>query len=205
MTIVYQGIRRKTTDVLDDYGQCQYLQNVRLKRVGELARRAGLGKSTMAQQAGPVQFMIGAWSNVPFIVNGTGGNVFGEEDPLAYWTAATMRKVVGEVGQPAAPVITLVTASPASGTTNYGVIGAVDFTITVVYDGLSGPLEFDWNWVAGFTEPLPGDGVYTDNPMTFGFSGLPMADSFSANLVAIPTGNPALFSNTYPVDYVTLP
>ena len=37
MTIVYQGIRRKTTDVLNDYGQAHYLQNVRLKRVGELA------------------------------------------------------------------------------------------------------------------------------------------------------------------------
>jgi hypothetical protein len=153
MTIVYQGIRRKTTDVLDDYGQCQYLQNVRLKRVGELARRAGLGKSTMAQQAGPVQFMIGAWSNVPFIVNGTGGDVFGEEDPLAYWTAATMRKVIGEVGQPANPVINSVSASPPSpqGYT----AGVVVFTPNITYDGLSGALSYNWVQTVGPAAPNP--------------------------------------------------
>ena len=64
MTIVYQGIRRKTTDVLDDYGQGQYLQNVRLKRVDLLIERDGapaelfdlnqklIGK---ASQAGPLR------------------------------------------------------------------------------------------------------------------------------------------------------
>ncbi len=90
MTITYKGIRRKTTDVLEDYGQAHYLQNVRLKRVGEIGRRAGLGKSTMAQLAGPVQFMIGGWSNESFIVNGTGGNVSGQEDPRAYWMAGNV-------------------------------------------------------------------------------------------------------------------
>jgi hypothetical protein len=153
MTIVYQGIRRKTTDVLDDYGQCQYLQNVRLKRVGELARRAGLGKSTMAQQAGPVQFMIGAWSNVPFIVNGTGGNVFGEEDPLAYWTAATMRKIIGTTGQPTAPHINSVAASPASPRPYPA--GTITFTPNITYDGLSGPLSYAWNSSGGPSAPSP--------------------------------------------------
>lgn len=90
MTIVYKGIHRKTTDVLDDYGQAQYLQNVRLRRVGELGRRAGLGKSTMARLDGPVQFMIGAWSNVPFIVNGTGGDVTGNAEPLLWWIGGTL-------------------------------------------------------------------------------------------------------------------
>lgn len=97
MTIVYKGMRRMTTDVLADYGQAHYLQNVRLKRVGEMGRRAGLGKSNMAQLAGPVQFMIGGWSNVPFIINGTGGSITGTEDPLAHWTAATLR-IPGGVG-----------------------------------------------------------------------------------------------------------
>jgi hypothetical protein len=144
MTIQYQGIRRKTTDVLDDYGQAHYLQNVRLKRVGELGRRAGLGKSTMAPLAGPVQFMIGAWSNVPYIVSGTGGDVTGQEDPLSYWTAATMRIPDGQVGQPVAPVINSITANPTSPPASY-IIGLVTFTANVTYDGLSGALSYSWS------------------------------------------------------------
>jgi hypothetical protein len=180
MTIVYQGIRRKTTDVLDDYGQCQYLQNVRLKRVGELARRAGLGKSTMAQQAGPVQFMIGAWSNVPFIVNGTGGNVFGEEDPLAYWTAATMRKVVGAAGQPAAPVINSIAASPASPRPYQA--GLITFTPNITYDGLSGPLIYSWIQGGGPAAPTPSTSTASVFATTFGGVCIPGIYSFSLNI-----------------------
>lgn len=166
MTIVYKGIRRKTTDVLDDYGQAQYLQNVRLRRVGELGRRAGLGKSTMAQLAGPVQFMIGAWSNVPFIVNGTGGDVTGNADPLAYWTAATMRIPAGLVGQPAAPTIVSIVPTPASGTAY--VVGQVAFVATITYDNLSGPLSYSWSsWNIGPATPIP---IVTNaNPGIFDF------------------------------------
>ena len=98
MTIEYKGIRRKTTAVLSDYGQCHYLQNVRLKRIGELGRRAGLGKSTMAQLAGPVQFMIGCWNYESFIVNGTSGNITGNANPLPQWTGVTLRIPGGDVG-----------------------------------------------------------------------------------------------------------
>ena len=139
MTILHKGIRRLTTDVLDDYGQAHYLQNVRLKRVGEMGRRAGLGKSTMAQLAGPVQFMIGAWSNVPYIINGTGGSVTGEEDPRALWTGATMRIPDGQVGQPAAPTIDSVTFSPVTAIS--GANQFIDMTINYTYDGLSGPIS----------------------------------------------------------------
>lgn len=159
MTIEYKGIRRKTTDVLADYGQAHYVQNARFKRVGELDRRAGLGKSTMAQQAGPVRFMIGAWSNGPFIVNGTGGTVTGNDNPLPYWTAATMRRAVGAVGQPSAPVINAVDANPVS--PQVYIVGNVTFTPDITYDGLSGPLIYDWlcNGWAGGGPPLPDTGV----------------------------------------------
>jgi hypothetical protein len=196
MTIVYQGIRRKTTDVLDDYGQCQYLQNVRLKRVGELARRAGLGKSTMAQQAGPVQFMIGAWSNVPFIVNGTGGNVFGEEDPLAYWTAATMRKIIGEAGQPSAPVINSIAASPASPRPYQA--GLITFTPNITYDGLSGALIYNWHWSGGPAAPSPSSSVAAVYATTFGAFCIPGTYIFSLT-VSTPLGG---FSDFFPFTFV---
>lgn len=151
MTILHKGIRRKTTDVLDDYGQAHYLQNVRLKRVGEMGRRAGLGKSNMAQLAGPVQFMIGAWSNESFIVSGTGGSVTGTEDPLAYWTAATMRIPGGQAGQPVAPTIVSITATPA--TAAYPA-GTVLLTAVIAYDGLSGALSYLWeNYTVGAGTP----------------------------------------------------
>lgn len=170
MTILHKGIRRKTTDVLDDYGQAHYLQNVRMKRVGEIGRRAGLGKSNMAQLAGPVQFMIGAWSNAPFIVSGTGGAVTGTEDPLAYWTGATFHIPDGLVGQPVAPTIDSVTANPTSPPATY-IIGLVTFTAAVTYDGLSGALTYSW------TTPMSANGganlahatVANANPGIFDF------------------------------------
>lgn len=152
MTIQHKGIRRKTTDVLDDYGQAHYLQNVRLKRVGELGRRAGLGKSNMAQLAGPVQFMIGAWSNAPFMVTGTGGDVTGTEDPLALWTAATMRIPGGQAGQPVAPVINFITDNAPFPANTY-VVGLVIFTPDITYDGRSGALSYQW------TNPMTDGGV----------------------------------------------
>lgn len=152
MTILHKGIRRKTTDVLDDYGQVQHLVNVRFKRVGELGRRAGLGKSTMAQLAGPVQFMIGAWSNEPYIVNGTGGDVTGTGNPLAYWTGATLAKPIGVAGQPQAPTIVSITATPAS--PQAYPVGTVFLTATIDYDGLSGALTYLWqNYNVGAGAP----------------------------------------------------
>ena len=201
MTIEYKGIRRKTTDVLDDYGQAHYLQNVRLKRVGEMGRRAGLGKSTMAQLAGPVQFMIAGWSNEPFIVNGTGGDVTGNANPLAYWTGATLRIPDGEVGQPVAPTINFITPSPTSPPATY-IIGVVTFTANVTYDGLSGPLAYSWSQPdAGFAQAV----IITDNanPGSFNFDATCFPGAYNYTLTVTPTGNPALFASL-PTSYTVL-
>ncbi len=187
MTIQYRGMRRMTTDVLDDYGQAHYLQNVRLKRVGEMGRRAGLGKSTMAQLAGPVQFMIGAWSNLPYIVNGTGGAVDAQENPLAYWTAATMRIPDGQVGQPVAPVINSITPTPPMpGTVGQG---ATSFLADITYDGLSGPLIYSWSVLDEggfpFSTVTPVDA--TVNPAVYTFGGGNPADFYTGTLIVTTT------------------
>ena len=197
MTILHKGIRRKTTDVLDDYGQAHYLQNVRLKRVGEVGRRAGLGKSTMAQLAGPVQFMIGAWSNVPYIVNGTGGSVTGEEDPLAYWTAATMRIPDGIAAQPQAPTINSVAALPASPQTY--VVGVVAFTPNITYDGLSGALNYAWIQTVGPAAPFLPFGTASVYSTDFDFSCIPGLYSFTLTVTTTLNGftaGPFTFSFT---------
>lgn len=200
MTIVYKGMRRMTTDVLDDYGQAHYLQNVRLKRVGEMGRRAGLGKSTMAQLAGPVQFMIGAWSNESFIVNGTGGDVTGTENPLAYWTAATIGIPPGQVGQPTGPIINFITPSPISPPATY-IIGVVTFTADVTYDGLSGPLIYAWSTpTSGFTPAI----VITNNanPASFNFDATCFPGSYGYTLTVSTTLHG--FSTNFPTSYTVL-
>ncbi len=205
MTIVYKGIRRKTTDVLDDYGQAHYLQNVRLKRVGEMGRRAGLGKSTMAQLAGPVQFMIGAWSNEPFIVNGTGGDVTGTADPLPLWTAATLRigeGVVGE-GTPVAPSITTLVSVPSAGL--FGPPPYPTFVITpiIVYDGLSGPLIYLWEIIndtgANATIVDPTASVCTVN------TAASTPGTFSVQLTITASFNPAFTDQAGTGTYIFIP
>lgn len=168
MTILYKGIRRKTTDVLDDYGQARHMVNVRLKRMGEMGRRAGLGKSNMAQLAGPVQFMIGSWGSEPYIINGTGGDVTGNDDPLALWTAATLRIPDGLVGEPAAPTILSITPTPASGAAYP--VGLVQFLAVIQYDGLSGVLSYLWgNYTIG--PGTPTQVIIDSNPGVLDFNG----------------------------------
>lgn len=176
---LHKGIRRMTTDVLSDYGEAHYLQNARLKRTGEMGRRAGLGKSNMAQLAGPVQFMIGAWSNAPFIVNGTGGSITGTEDPLALWIGATMRIPGGQAGVPAAPVINSISELPAS--PQLYPAGMVTFTPNVTYDGLSGPLIYQWEVsMIGAANQANIVGNINDPTATYDFDAAALPDNYEA-------------------------
>lgn len=201
MTIIHKGIRRKTTDVLDDYGQACYAQNWRFKRMGEIGRRPGLGKSNMAQLAGPVQAMICGNLYFPYLVQVTGGNVTATLDPLARWTDPVMDIPDGEVGQPAPPTIDSITPNPTSPPATY-IIGVVTFTATVTYDGLSGPLAYSWS--------TPTDGVnsavvVTDNanPAVFNFDATCTPGNYAYLLTVTPTGNPALAVN-FPTSYTVL-
>lgn len=142
MTIVHKGIRRKTTDVLADYGQAFYCQNWRFKKLGELGRRPGIGKSNMAQMAGPVQAMIvGNWFS-PYLVQVTGGTVDATLDPLAEWDDPILMVPDGAVGIPQAP--TIVSVDPVPATPSAYQVGQVTWTVTVLYDGLSGPLIYNY-------------------------------------------------------------
>lgn len=141
MTIIHKGIRRKTTDVLDDYGQAYYAQNWRFKRMGEIGRRPGLGKSNMAQLAGPVQAMICGNLYFPYLVQVTGGNVTATLEPEARWNDPVMFRPDGDAGEPQAPTIVSITATPA--TAAYPA-GTVLLTAVIAYDGLSGALSYLW-------------------------------------------------------------
>lgn len=153
MTIIHKGIRRLTTDVLADYGQAFYAQNWRYKRTGEIGRRPGLGKSNMAQLAGPVRAMICGNLYFPYLVQITGGDVSATLDPQARWTEPVMFRPDGAAGEPAAPVINSVTALPPS--PQAYVAGIVTFTPDITYDGLSGPLIYSWGVAGGPSSPDP--------------------------------------------------
>lgn len=167
MTIIHKGVRRRTTDIIDDYGMAYYAQNVRYRRAGEMGRRGGIGKTSMAQQAGPV-LLIGCGSYFePYVVQMVGGDVIATANPTTKWAEPILVTPDGQVGTPAAPTIVSVTPDPLSPPATY-VIGAVTFTAAVTYDGLSGALSYSWT--------TPTDGVNTAavitnnaNPASFNF------------------------------------
>lgn len=68
MTILHKGIRRNLSDLANDYGAAQYAKNWTYKRVGEIGRRPGLGKSDMASLGGPVTLMAFGNFYEPYIV-----------------------------------------------------------------------------------------------------------------------------------------
>lgn len=141
--ILHKGVRRKTTDITDDYGEAYYAQNWRFKRMGEMGRRPGIGKSNMAQLAGPVLSMICGNLYFPYLVQVTsGGNVTSTLNPQGLWNNPVMFRPGGGAGQPAAPVINFISSSPVS--PQIYPVGNVTFTPNITYDGLSGPLIYDW-------------------------------------------------------------
>lgn len=168
MTIVHKGIRRKTTDVAEDYGLAFYAQNWRFKRIGEIGRRPGIGKSNMARLTGPVRSMICGNLFFPYLVQvNDAGDVDATLSPEAHWTDPVMRIPDGIVGQAQAPTIVSITPSPASGALYPA--GNVSFTAVVVYDGLSGPLTYSWtNFIVGPGIPTPI--TMNANPMVLDFN-----------------------------------
>jgi hypothetical protein len=168
MTIIHKGIRRKTSDVTEDYGLAYYAQNVRFRRVGEMGRRGGIGKTDMAQQAGPV-LLIGCGSYYePYVIQVVGSTAISTPDPLTLWADPILIPPDGDAGEPEAPIIQGITPSPASGAPY--VVGQVSFLATIVYDGLSGPLTFSWtNFQVG--PAIPTAIVTNANPGIFEFGG----------------------------------
>lgn len=192
MTIIHKGIRRKTTDVLDDYGQAYYAQNWRFRRLGEIGRRPGIGKSNMARLTGPVRSMICGNLFFPYLVqvNDT-GDVEATLSPTARWGDPVMRIPDGDVGQPSAPVIDSVTPVPPSGTAYQ--VGQVTFTAAVTYDGLSGPLIYAWAPNSGGPS-TPTSVVVNANPGIFDFNaGCIPGDYTGFTLTVTTTNDPLLF------------
>jgi hypothetical protein len=92
MTIIHKGIVRDVSDVDNDYGRAFYVQNVSFRRLGEIGRRPGFGKSTMAKLDGPVVLMAAGSFDEPYIIQITDtGTVVATRDPSAYWGSPTMR------------------------------------------------------------------------------------------------------------------
>ncbi len=186
MTIIHKGIRRLTTDVLADYGQAFYAQNWRYKRMGEIGRRPGLGKSNMAQLAGPVRAMICGNLYFPYLVQITGGDVSATLEPEAHWNDPVMHIPDGEVGQPSAPTIDSITALPASPQTY--VAGVVTFTPTITYDGMSGALIYAWVQTVGPAAPFLPFGTASVYSTDFNFSCIPGLYSFTLTVTTTLNG-----------------
>jgi hypothetical protein len=193
MSIIHKGIRRKTTDVLDDYGQAHYAQNWRYRLAGEIGRRPGIGKTDMAQQAGPVLLLgFGSYFE-PYVVQMVGGTVVATADPLPLWSDPTLVIPVGVAAEPAAPVINFFTCVPPSPQVY---AGSVPFVATpdITYDGLSGPLSYQWQSLTrfGLGGSMPILGATTNPTCTYL---APVAAGVGTYggiaLTVTPAGNPA--------------
>ena len=206
MTIIHKGIRRKTTDVLDDYGQAHYAQNWRYRMAGEIGRRPGIGKTDMAKQAGPVLLLgFGSYFE-PYVVQMVGSDVIATADPLPLWADPVMVIPGGQGGTPQAPTIDLITPSPASGTATYPA-GTVSFLATVTYDGLSGALSYSWTNFNGGPS-IPTQGIDNANPGTYIFDGFCPPGTYSFNGIGGLTVSTQFngFSTTLaPSDYQVIP
>jgi hypothetical protein len=197
MTIIHKGIRRKTTDVIDDYGQAYYAQNLRFRRTGEMGRRGGIGKTDMAQQAGPVLLITCGSYYEPYIAQVIGDTVVTTLNPLAKWADPLLPPPDGEVGNPVAPVINFITPNPTSPPATY-VVGVVTFTADVTYDGLSGPLSYAWSTPTGGTSAVVI--VNNANPASFNFDATCFPDSYAYTL----TVTAGAFVVPFPTAYTVL-
>lgn len=202
----WYGIRTNVTDVLSDFGMPYTQIGTDMRVTGELQRRPGFQSTSIAQQAGPIRYIISAFPpGRPFLtfdIGGAGaGTIIGEEDAPPPPQQPKRRKPVVVAGQPQAPVITGVTPSPTSPPATY-IIGAVTFTAAVTYDGLSGPLVYEWTQPdSGFAQAA----VIVDNanPASFDFDALCFPGAYNYSLTVYPLLRPDLFT-TSPETYTVL-
>jgi len=119
MTIIYRGIKRDVTDLLNDYGQAHYAQNLTFGILGEIGRRAGMGKSTIAKLDGPVVLLSAGWADEPFIVQiTTTGSVVGTRDPNIYWGGGGGGPRKPLIPDPPPPACTVANFESFDGTTS---------------------------------------------------------------------------------------
>lgn len=168
----WYGIRTNVTDVLSDFGMPSTQIGTDMRIAGELQRRPGFQSTSIAQQAGPIRYIISAFPpGRPFLtfdVGGAGaGTIIGEEDAPQPPQQPKRRRPVVVAGQPQAPVINFITYSPAS-PSGYPV-GTLLATANITYDGLSGALSYSWSTFSTYPNSPPIVIDSTSNPGVWDF------------------------------------
>lgn len=201
--IAWQGLSSKTSAVDSTVGISAYQENTRLRIDGELQRRWGMIASGLPKQDGPI-LLIASAIRGNFLTFDIGGGEVDGFSPLPPPTIDGPKwkkpQVIG--GNPQPPVIDSITFSPTSPPATY-VIGNVTMTANVTYDGLSGPLLYDWPndifglGIPGATAPRL-SAVGNVAVYTFDFSCTPGAYPFQL------TVDTNLFNASLPTSYTVL-
>lgn len=202
---IWRGIHSHTTDVDSTPGISTWQANTRMRKELELQRRWGYLSSAIAQQTGPIKYIVAAHGlGNNFVTIGSGsGNVDGFGDGAGDpWPpppdAPKRRRPRGDGGEPQAPVIVSITPSPASGSP--WIVGQVTFTAVVTYDGLSGPLV--WLWSGNNAGPAVAQPVTTNaNPGIFDFDLNCIPGDYTGFLLGVSTTNDPLLSDSMSFDY----
>jgi hypothetical protein len=144
---IWRGIHSHSTDVDSTPGVSVYQANTRMQKQGELQRRWGFLSSAIAQQSGPIRYIIaanGLGSNfITFNLNGSVTAFGGSADEFPPPPdGPKRRRPRGQQGTPVAPTIISVDGGGGTYTPAYP---SPTFTAQVNYDGLSGPLLYQWS------------------------------------------------------------
>jgi hypothetical protein len=155
----------------DTPGVSEIQYNTRMLTANELQRRWGHQSSSIAQQAGAVLGIVAAnGASGNFLTFDLGspslGTLVGINPPPDQPPGPKRRRPAVAKGTPAPPVIVSITATPPSAAY---VAGNILMTAVIAYDGLSGPLIYDWD--VGYIGPgVPTIVDDTVNPATYDFN-----------------------------------
>jgi len=148
---IWRGIQTHTTPVDSTPGISEWQQNTRMLKAGELQRRTGFQSTAIAKQSGAIyEIMSATGLGSNFLTFDLGATIDGRTTAAGSIdvfppppVGPKRRRPDVVAGNPVAPVIVFITASPPS--PQAYVVGNVTFTPTINYDGLSGPLIYLWS------------------------------------------------------------
>jgi hypothetical protein len=182
---IWRGIHSHSTDVDTTPGVSIYQANTRMQKQGELQRRWGFLSSTIAQQTGPIRYIVGTHglgnNFLTFNLGGAGaGNLTGFAPAPDQPVGPKARRPDVIAGNPVAPVINFITDDPA-GPTLYPA-GLVTFTPNIAYDGLSGPLIYSWqaSMIGQFAQVANISGPTNNPTAVYDFDAGSLPDNYEA-------------------------
>ncbi len=155
-TTKWRGTSRKTTPV-DPRRVSHYQENTRLTVDGELRRRRGMARTSLAKQSTAILNIMPAFGNM--ITQGDAGTVDGGTTPTAQWGDVQLRAPTGTFYLSTAPatytISATATTSFAEGVIIFASLTTFEASISVVGGGVGKPAA-----ITGSTQTMSSTGSW---------------------------------------------